>query len=158
MIDKTIKTTRRIMSGLRPEILDSLGFIEAGKSYVDEFEERNDIACQFESEISELKINSQQALALFRILQEALTNIVKHAKASAIKIHISTHSDKFVLEISDNGIGFDVNHKVRNDSYGMIGMKERVLLLDGELNISSEQGKGTCLRVEMPYLAESIKS
>ena len=158
MIDKTIKTTRRIMSGLRPEILDSLGFIEAGKSYVDEFEERNDIACQFESEISELKINSQQALALFRILQEALTNIVKHAKASAIKIHISTHSDKFVLEISDNGIGFDVNHKVRNDSYGMIGMKERVLLLDGELNITSEQGKGTCLRVEMPYLAESIKS
>jgi signal transduction histidine kinase len=62
------------------------------------------------------------------------------------------------MEISDNGIGFDVNHKVRNDSYGMIGMKERVLLLDGELNISSEPGKGTCLRVEMPYLAESIKS
>jgi len=153
MVDKTIKTTRRIMSGLRPEIIDSLGFIEAGKLYVNEFEERNDITCQFESEISELNINSQQAVALFRILQEALTNIVKHAKASAIKIHFSTQSDKFIMEISDNGIGFDENHKVRPDSYGMIGMKERVLLLDGELNISSKPGEGTCLRVEMPYSA-----
>ena len=157
MVDKTIKTTRRIMSGLRPEIIDSLGFIEAGKLYVNEFEERNDITCQFESEISELNINSQQAVALFRILQEALTNIVKHAKASAIKIHFSTQSDKFIMEISDNGIGFDENHKVRPDSYGMIGMKERVLLLDGELNISSKPGEGTCLRVEMPYLAKSKK-
>ena len=157
MVDKTIKTTRRIMSGLRPEIIDSLGFIEAGKLYVNEFEERNDITCQFESEISELNINSQQAVALFRILQEALTNIVKHAKASAIKIHFSTQSDKFIMEISDNGIGFDENHKVRPDSYGMIGMKERVLLLDGELNISSKPGEGTCLRVEMPYLALSVE-
>jgi PAS domain S-box-containing protein len=152
MVDKTIKTTRRIMSGLRPEIIDSLGFIEAGKSYVLEFEERNHLPCQFESKISELKINSQQAVALFRILQEALTNIAKHAHASKVKIQLTTQSDKFIMEITDNGIGFDENNKIRPDSYGMIGMKERVELLEGVLTLSGISGKGTCVRIEMPYL------
>ena len=151
LVEKTIKTTRRIMTGLRPEIIDSLGFIEAGRSYVLEFEERHHIACQFESRIQELTINSQQAVALFRILQEAMSNIAKHAKASVIKIQLGTQLNKFIMKISDDGIGFDENQKIRPDSYGMIGMKERIHLLDGELIISSEPGKGTCVRVEMPY-------
>jgi len=151
LVEKTIKTTRRIMTGLRPEIIDSLGFIEAGKSYVFEFEERHHIACKFESTIQELTINSQQAVALFRILQEAMTNIAKHAKASSVKIQLSSRENKFSMEIIDDGIGFDEKQKIRPDSFGMIGMKERIHLLDGELIISSEPGKGTCVRVEMPY-------
>jgi len=151
LVEKTIKTTRRIMTGLRPEIIDSLGFIEAGKSYVLEFEERHHIACQFETTIQELSINSQQAVALFRILQEAMSNIAKHAKASSVKIQLSTKENKFSMEIIDDGIGFVKNQRIRPDSYGMIGMKERIHLLDGELNISSEPGKGTCVRIEMPY-------
>jgi len=151
LVEKTIKTTRRIMTGLRPEIIDSLGFIEAGKSYVLEFEERHHIPCQFESTIQELTVNSQQAVALFRILQEAMNNIAKHAKASSVKIQLSTKKNNFSMEITDNGIGFDENQKIRHDSYGMIGMKERIHLLNGELVISSEPGKGTRVRVEMPY-------
>jgi two-component system sensor histidine kinase DegS len=140
------------MTGLRPEIIDSLGFIEAAKSYLLEFEERHHLPCQFNSTISELNIIPQQSVALFRILQEALNNVVKHAKAKAVKIHMSIHINKLILEIKDNGIGFDENNKGRQDSYGMIGMKERVILLEGKLTITSNTGKGTCVKVEMPYL------
>jgi PAS domain S-box-containing protein len=157
MVDKTIKTTRRIMTGLRPEIIDSLGFIEAAKSYVLEFEERNHLPCRFDCIIDELNTTPQQSVALFRILQEALNNVIKHAKATAVKIHVSTHTNKLMLEIKDNGIGFDQNQKGRQDSYGMIGMKERVILLEGELTITGKKGIGTCVKIVMPYLAERVE-
>jgi signal transduction histidine kinase len=157
MVDKTIKTTRRIMTGLRPEIIDSLGFIEAAKSYVIEFEIRNHLPCQFNCTIDELNTTPQQSVALFRILQEALTNVVKHAKATEVKISISVQSGKIIMEINDNGIGFDDTQKGRQDSYGMIGMKERVILLEGELIITSKTGIGTSVKIVMPYLASSIK-
>ena len=153
MVDKTIKTTRRIMTGLRPEIIDSLGFIEAAKSYVLEFEERNHLPCRFNCTIDELNTTPQQSVALFRILQEALNNVIKHAKATAVKIHVITHTNKLMLEIKDNGKGFDENQKGRQDSYGMIGMKERVILLEGKLIITSKTGKGTSVKIVMPYLA-----
>ena len=151
MVDNTIKTTRRIMTGLRPEMIDLLGFIDACKTYVSDFQDRRPIKCKFESEISELNINPQQSVALFRILQEALTNIAKHAKASEVKIRLKNRDDKIMMEISDNGIGFDTDQNFRQDSYGMIGMKERVFLLDGELKITSKIGKGTIVKVIMPY-------
>jgi len=155
LVDKTIKTTRRIMSGLRPEIIDSLGFIDAAKSYVHEFEERHHLSCRFTCILSELNVTPQQSLALFRILQEALTNIAKHAKATAVNIKVGIHKNKLVLEIKDNGIGIDENNTGRQDSYGMIGMKERVILLEGELFITGKAGKGLCVKVEMPYSAVS---
>ena len=151
MVDKTIKTTRRIMTGLRPEIIDSLGFIEAARSYVLEFEERYHLPCQFDCTIMKLSITPQQSVALFRILQEALTNVVKHAKATAVKIKVDIDSHKLILEIADNGIGFDKSRTVRQDSFGMIGMKERVILLESKLVIKGKTGKGTSVRVEMPY-------
>jgi len=139
------------MTGLRPEIIDSLGFIEAARSYVLEFEERYHLPCQFDCTIMKLSITPQQSVALFRILQEALTNVVKHAKATAVKIKVDIDSHKLILEIADNGIGFDKSHTVRQDSFGMIGMKERVILLESKLVIKGKTGKGTSVRVEMPY-------
>jgi len=152
LIDKTIKTTRRIMTGLRPEQLEIFGFIGATKTYLQQFEERHQLSCQFIVEASDLDLDQQQALTLFRILQEALNNIVKHAKASMVKIQLSNKIDTLVMEIIDNGIGFNKNNSSRTDSYGMIGMKERVVLLEGKLEIVSEVGSGTCVRVEIPYL------
>lgn len=152
MIDKTIKTTRRIMTGLRPEQLEILGFIGAANAYLQQFEERHQLRCQFIVEAPDIDLNQQQALTLFRILQEALNNIVKHAKASMVKIQLSNKTDTLIMEIIDNGIGFDQNNSGRTDSYGMIGMKERVVLLEGKLEIISEVGNGTCVRVEIPYL------
>ena len=152
LIDKTIKTARRIMNGLRPELLEINGFAGAATSYLHEFEDRYHIICVFNSEISDSEMNSQQSLAFFRILQEALNNIAKHSKATLVKIHHRIDSNKLILEIIDNGVGFDKNISGRQDSYGMISMKERVVLLEGKLDIVSEIGKGTSVRVEIPYL------
>jgi PAS domain S-box-containing protein len=154
LIDRTIHTARRIMSGLRPELLEINGFAGAATHYLREFEDRHRINCEFISEISSIEMSSQQSLVFFRILQESLNNVAKHSKAISVKIHFRNESNKLILEIIDNGIGFDKNNSGRQDSYGMIGMKERVVLLDGELDIVSEIGKGTCVRVEIPLNIE----
>ncbi|MFA6580684.1 MAG: PAS domain S-box protein [Paludibacter sp.] len=154
LIDKTITTARRIMNGLRPELLEMHGFVGASKEYLREFEERHHLICEFKTEISNLEINQQQTLAFFRILQEAMTNIAKHAKASLVKIQLSIEADLLMLRITDNGIGFDKNNSGRQDSYGMIGMKERVILLGGTLDISSEVGLGTSVSVAIPYFSK----
>lgn len=151
LVDNTIKTTRRIMTGLRPEVLEMLGFIEAAKLYTKDFEERHKIKCVFESSITTLDIAPQQSVALFRILQEALTNVVRHAKATQVTVQVLIEGNRLIMEIVDNGIGFPKNHKVRNDSYGLIGMNERVFLLEGELFIEGKTGEGTIVRIEMPY-------
>lgn len=151
LVDNTIKTTKKIMTDLRPEVLYLLGFIEAVKLQVNKFQERHQINCYFESSVTNLELNTQQSVALFRILQESLTNVAKHAKATSVKILFFCEDDKLILEISDNGIGIDDNYKSKHDSYGLIGMKERVFLLDGELSISSREGKGTMIKVLIPY-------
>jgi len=151
LLDNTIKTTRKIMTGLRPEVLEMVGFTEAARLYALEFEDRYHVKCVFKSTISDLKINSQQSVALFRILQEALSNVVKHAKATTAKVNLSFKDDKIIMKITDNGIGLDGNLKIKHDSYGLIGMRERVFLLDGELTISGQLDEGTCVLVEMPY-------
>jgi len=151
LIDNTIKTARRIMTGLRPELLEMYGFVGATKEYLREFEERTPISLEFASNISIIEINPQQSLALFRILQEALNNIAKHSKATLVKIQLQHMDNKLRLEIIDNGVGFNKNNSGRDDSYGIIGMSERVILLEGELDITSEVGHGTTVRVDMPY-------
>ncbi len=151
LVDNTIKTTRRIMTGLRPEVLEMLGFIEAAKLYTKDFQERHKIRCVFESSITTLDVAPQQSVALFRILQEALTNVVRHAKATQVTVQLLIENNKLIMEIVDNGIGFPKNHKIRNDSYGLIGMNERVFLLEGELIIEGKPGEGTIVRIEMPY-------
>lgn len=151
LVDKTIKTARRIMSGLRPELLEMNGFAGAASSYLQEFEDRHQISCEFISDVMNIEMNPQQSLVFFRILQESLSNVAKHSKATRVKIHFRNEPNKLILEIIDNGIGFDKNSSGRQDSYGMIGMKERVVLLKGELDIISEIGKGSCVRVEVPW-------
>jgi len=156
LIDKTIKTARNIMNGLRPELLDLHGFEGATKEYLREFEERHHISCKFACDIPNLDMNQQQSLAFFRILQEAMNNIVKHARATLVKIQLSIEDHKLIMEIIDNGVGFDKSNSGRQDSYGTIGMKERVVLLEGELDITSEVGQGTCVRVEIPYINHQV--
>ena len=151
LIDSTIKTARRIMSGLRPELLEIHGFVGASKEYIMNFETRNNLNCKFESNIPNLEMTKQQSLAFFRILQEATNNIVKHAKATEVEIQLKVENNKLIMEIIDNGVGFDKNSPKRKDAYGMIGMNERVILLNGKMDINSKVGKGTTIRVEVPY-------
>lgn len=151
LIDDTIKSARRIMSGLRPELLEMNGFASAASSYLHDFEERYQIKYEFNAENSNIEMSSQQSLSFFRILQESLNNIAKHSKATLVKVQLKTEAGKLILEVTDNGIGFDINNSGRQDSYGMIGMKERMVLLGGELSIRSKIGKGTSVRVEIPW-------
>ncbi|NDP21910.1 MAG: PAS domain S-box protein [Paludibacter sp.] len=150
LVDNTIKTTRRIMTDLRPEVLDMLGFTEAVRQHLKGFQERYKIECQLIKNSPKLDLKPQQSVALFRIIQEALNNVAKHAKASTVKVIIDQQIDKLKLEIIDDGVGFQEKVNLRIDSYGLIGMKERVFLLDGELTIKSELSKGTNVKVEMP--------
>ena len=151
LVDKTIKTTRRIMTDLRPEILDVLGIKDALKQHLTKFAERNELKCTFEDKSSFFELDAQQSLTLFRILQESLTNIVKHAKASEVKVKLIQNNDKLHLSITDNGIGFNSQNSTKQESYGLIGMKERAFLIDGNLTITSKKNVGTTIKIDIPY-------
>lgn len=151
LTDRTIKTVRRIMNGLRPELLEINGFISAASSLLQEFEERYHIVCEFNPESIDLGLDSQQSLVFFRILQESLNNVAKHAKATKVRVQIKQDSDKLVMEIIDDGTGFDIEKSSRNDSYGMLGMKERAVLLGGELEVTSNIGGGTSVKLSIPW-------
>jgi PAS domain S-box-containing protein len=153
LVDNTIKTARKVMTDLRPEVLDLLGFVETIKQHLKVFEERYKIKCNFENSVSSLNLESQQSIALFRIIQEALNNVAKHSRATELKVTLDQNDNKLFLEIADNGIGFDENNKKNPDSYGLIGMKERVFLLDGELAIVGKKNTGTSIKLVMPYIA-----
>ena len=152
LVDNTIKTARKIMTDLRPEVLDLLGFIETIKQHLNAFQERYKITCHFENTKTNIELDSQQSVALFRIIQEALNNVAKHSKATELRVILEQKNNQLSLEIVDNGIGFDENQKKNSDSYGLIGMKERVFLLDGELTITGKKDHGTSVKVVMPYL------
>jgi PAS domain S-box-containing protein len=151
-VDNTIKTSRKIMSGLRSEELEVIGLLETLKQDTIDFQKRTKIHCLFETDLQAININPKQSVTLLRICQEALSNVLKHAKATSVKITLKVENGQLILEIVDNGLGFDQTKKSRSDSYGMIGMKERVLLLDGELQVTSLPKQGTSVRVEIPYL------
>ncbi len=152
LLENTIHTTRKIMTDLRPEALEVLGLSDAIKQYINNFEERYHVICTYQNDITDLVLESQQSLALFRIIQEGLNNIAKHAKASKVTIHLWVeNNDRLYLIISDNGIGIDETQKKKPDSYGLLGMNERVYLLEGKLTITGTKNHGTSLKVEMPY-------
>lgn len=150
LVDNTIKTARRIMTDLRPEVLELLGFTEAVKAHIKTFGERYKIETNFVNNISQLSLNSQQSIALFRIIQEALNNVAKHAKASKVEIIFTQNIDKLTLKIKDNGIGIEKNAKRKTESFGIIGMRERIFLLGGEISIDGEKNKGTIILIEIP--------
>lgn len=152
LVDNTINTTRKIMTELRPEVLHLVGFVEATKLYIASFEKRYKIDCEFRNDIANLVLNSQHTIALYRILQEAMSNVALHSEATSVTINFNRESEFIVLEISDNGIGFDVKQNNKPDAYGIIGMNEKAFILDGKFSISSHIGLGTSVKVEMPNL------
>lgn len=153
IVDNTIKTVRIIMSSLKSDVLELLGFVDAAKLYCQEFKKINTIDCFFESTISKLDISENQKIALYRIMQESLLNVAKHAYASTVRVSLTVRDNIFVMEIVDNGIGFNDIQSARTDSYGILSMKERAFLLGAELIIMGKPDKGTVVRVEMPYLS-----
>ncbi len=150
LIDETIATVHRVTAQLRPGVLDDLGLAAAIEWQVEEFEERTGIACDLELASEGEALSAEQATAIFRILQEALTNVARHSRATRLRVATEESSDHFVLEVADNGIGIDPQALASSKSYGIIGIRERVHPWDGKVSIRGTPGQGTTLRVEIP--------
>ncbi len=152
MIDKAIVSARSIMNGLRPVKLDMLGFTEAAKEYILDFASRYSIECEHNFGEESIKLDQDTTLALYRILQETLMNIAKHAKASKVKINYLQIKEDIHFEITDDGVGFEPGKSGRDDSYGLLGLNERVAILGGKISIDSVKGKGTKVHVVFPVV------
>lgn len=150
-VEITLKSARMIMNGLRPEQLELLGLVEATEVHLHNFEEIHHIKCYFENSVSEPITHQEQSIVLFRILQESFTNIIKHANANTVTVKLTKLESNLMLEVIDNGVGFDEKCMFKPDSYGLISMREQVKRLNGIFTISSQIGKGTLVHVEIPY-------
>lgn len=150
-IDTTIKSVRSIINNLRPPVLD-LGLQAAIEWQIQEFRRRSGIACDLTVVTEEFDSNLDEkcATALFRILQESLTNVIRHAKASKVEVVLSKESGWLGMQISDNGIGLRQDQTKRGQTFGLQGIDERIQMLGGELKIESMPGKGTSLTISMP--------
>jgi PAS domain S-box-containing protein len=150
MVDGTVKATRRIAADLRPLMLDDLGLIPAAEWLVKNFTQRTGIPCDFSADPPDLELQDPHATAIFRILQESLTNIAKHAQASTVDVTVNMGDGEITLRVRDNGCGFDPGHSRKPNSFGLVGLRERAYLLDGEVAVDSAPGKGTVVEVHIP--------
>ncbi len=157
--DNTLQTIRRISSELRPQILDDLGLAEAIEWQAKKFQTRTGILCHCECRLKNLKLNQAQTTVVFRILQEALTNVLRHAQATRVDIKIKEEPGRFVMTISDDGRGITEAQKSAHESLGLLGMRERAELIGGTVEITGVQGSGTIVtaRVRVSGQAASGK-
>ncbi len=146
--ETTISAVRRISSELRPSVLDDLGLAVAIEWQARQFQARTGIICHYE--VENLDLDREQSTAIFRILQEALTNILRHAQATRVEIAIKEESGEIVLTVSDNGRGITEGEKSRLQSLGLLGMRERAHLIGGEIDIIGVDGGGTVVTVRVP--------
>lgn len=147
LVDSTIKVVRNIVASLRPAALD-MGIVSALEWLVDEFVERSEIACSLRVE-DEIPLDEKRATEVFRIVQESLTNVRRHAQASRVEIALARGATQYVLEVHDNGRGFDPAVR-RKKSFGLVGIRERALVLGGAVDIVSAAGSGTIVKVSFP--------
>lgn len=150
LIDKTVVTVRRIATQLRPSILDDLGLVAAMEWQTDEFEKRAEIKADFTSNVTNITVRPDVATGIFRIFQESLTNVLRHSKATKVETFLSVDNDTIVLNIKDNGIGFKEADIINKKTLGLLGMKERVLLIKGTYEINGNTGSGTSVIITVP--------
>ncbi len=150
LIDETVKTVRRIATQLRPSILDDLGLISAMEWQSEEFEKRFKIKTSFISDTPLVQVESEIATGLFRIFQESLTNVLRHSRATEVKATLSIREGKLLLSIADNGIGFNAVENESKKTLGLLGMKERTLIMGGTYEINSKPGNGTTVEISVP--------
>lgn len=140
---------RRVVSELRPTLLDQVGLVFTIENYVQQFESNTRIVCSLELPDTELTLDGNQSTAIFRIIQESLTNVTKHACAGRVSITLSVLDNSLTLTVSDNGAGFDPQARMEK-SFGLIGIRERAVMVGGEAQITSTSGRGTTVRVTLP--------
>jgi PAS domain S-box-containing protein len=149
LVNETIQTVRRIATELRPAILDDLGLPAALEWQAQEFEKRTGVSCDLRIS-NEVKVGAVASTELFRIFQEILTNIARHAHATKVHVTLEKQTDQLMLEVRDNGVGIRQSQVSDIRSIGLTGMRERVRLLGGEVLIAGVAGQGTTVVVQVP--------
>ncbi|MFT4017745.1 MAG: PAS domain S-box protein [Agriterribacter sp.] len=156
-IDGTMTAVRRICAELRPTVLDDIGLEAAMEWHIKQFQQATGIQVKLLSATEDFHIPADIKTALFRIFQESLTNIARHANASVVQVDLSKKEGFITLMITDNGRGFDMAIADQKRTLGILGMKERSLALGGEYKINSKPGKGTAIRVSIPLMPSEEK-
>ena len=155
-IDKTIQSVREISSKLHPAILEDLGLRAAVEWQTKEFENRTTIKCNLSMPDETLGLNKEDTRSLYRIIQEALTNIMRHAEANNVNISIKKTQDDILMTITDDGKGFSKTEKKDGHSFGILGMNERAYSMDAILSIKSEVQTGTTIHLNIPRKVEAL--
>ena len=148
-IDSTMKAMRAIINNLRPTVLD-LGLNAAIEWQVKEFQRRTGIACELVMPEAEVVVDDNRATALFRILQESLNNVFRHARATRTRIELNKTGERLLMTIADNGVGIFPGCRRKANSFGLVGIKERISTLGGELSIDTSPDSGTSLTITVP--------
>ncbi len=157
LIEGTVATVRRIVTELRPRILDEMGLVAAIDWQLKEFQQRTGLECVLQSNVEELALEPDRATAVFRLLQESLTNIARHAQATRVLVTIEQDSDHLSFRVQDDGRGITEADLANSKSFGLLGMRERVHLLQGELSIQGAPDQGTVVEVYIPLQGNAEK-
>lgn len=160
LTERTIGSVQRISHELRPPQLDELGLLAAMQYHARRFLGTAGLAYRFEQHggAPDIRLDTDRATALFRVFQEALTNVVRHARATRVLIRVTAEADAVGLEISDDGIGIDDHAKRSQNSLGIMGMRERIRAHSGRLTVSGRAGQGTTVTVRLPVPAEETET
>ena len=150
LIDQTVGTVQRICLELRPKILEVFGLADAIEWHVTEFQRQAGIDCSLTIDKESIKLDSEQSITCFRVLQEGLTNVARHAKASHVKISVSQTNGAFQLAVVDDGLGIADNQIASHNSLGLIGIRERIYHVRGTVTMEGKPGKGTTLSITFP--------
>ncbi|MGZ3240539.1 MAG: hybrid sensor histidine kinase/response regulator [Burkholderiaceae bacterium] len=147
-----IETVRKVITDLRPSVLDQLGIWAALEWYVEQIEMRSGLVCDctIDASAAAIELDAERSMMVFRIVQEALTNVVRHAQASSVSIQAERTDNLLSVKIRDNGKGIDADRLLNRESWGILGMIERTRHFGGDLKITGEPGQGTLLVLQMP--------
>jgi PAS domain S-box-containing protein len=151
LIDDTIRTVKRISAELRPGVLDDLGLVAAIEWQAEEFQNRTGINCCVNVDPEDLTLDQDRSTAIFRIFQETLTNIARHARATKVTVDLMNKTASLKLRVIDNGVGISEGQILDSKSFGLIGMRERVHLWGGRVIIKGNRGRGTTVEVDLPH-------
>lgn len=155
LIRSSLHEVRHIIYDLRPMALDDLGLMPTLKKYISTAVDYHQINIEFTAIGEERRLSQKYEIALFRLVQESLQNAIKHAEASLIKVKVEIGEQTLAIVVDDNGKGFD-KEAILDNSFGIMGMKERVQMLDGKIAIQSKEGKGTKVLINVPYEQKAL--
>lgn len=154
IIDDSLKDLHAVTSELRPVILDDFGLSAAIEWQLEEFQQRSGLRCRMESVGSEPDLTPDQATALFRIFQETLTNVARHAQATEVTVRLEGRAGEWILQVRDNGRGITQVEIDGSDAYGLLGIRERLFPWNGRVSFEGKAGEGTCVTVHLPIAEE----